>query len=142
MEQKQSEPTMEEILASIRRIISEDGPAAPADEAQPAEGQSDDVLELTEVVAEEVAPGGPSQDEIDEIMGTSAPPAAPEPPRPAPAPRAAPPRPEPVTRAEPEPVWSEPVTTVADEDAYAHAPDLSSVDVTPRRAPEDAAANG
>lgn len=59
----QTEPTMEEILASIRRIISEDEqqggdkPAAPAanDAAAPAEkptaeAPADDILELTEVV--------------------------------------------------------------------------------------------
>jgi uncharacterized protein len=49
----QAEPTMEEILASIRRIISEDdaAPAASAPpEATPAMdmGYEDDVLELTE----------------------------------------------------------------------------------------------
>jgi uncharacterized protein len=48
----QAEPTMEEILASIRRIISEDD-AAPAAAAPAAEhaGFSDDVLELNEPVA-------------------------------------------------------------------------------------------
>ena len=73
--QKQPEPTMEEILASIRRIISEDGQnPAPggAAEAGPA-----DVLELTEVVAD--APAAPtagaeastaavSQDAVDVVM--------------------------------------------------------------------------
>lgn len=55
------EPTMEEILASIRRIISEDEPAAaPSSEAvtaSPPHGdpQMDDVLELTEPL-EEIAP--------------------------------------------------------------------------------------
>jgi cell pole-organizing protein PopZ len=61
-DQKTQEPSMEEILASIRRIISEEGggqtegeartaaatPAAPA----PASAK-EEVLELTEVVAEE-----------------------------------------------------------------------------------------
>ena len=48
------EPTMEEILASIRRIISEDEPApqasSEAETASPPHGdpQMDDVLELTE----------------------------------------------------------------------------------------------
>jgi uncharacterized protein len=48
----QAEPTMEEILASIRRIISEDdaSPATAAPEAD--DGFGDDVLELTEPVAE------------------------------------------------------------------------------------------
>jgi uncharacterized protein len=49
----QAEPTMEEILASIRRIISEDD-AAPTAAAAPEadDGFGDDVLELTEPVAE------------------------------------------------------------------------------------------
>jgi uncharacterized protein len=50
----QAEPTMEEILASIRRIISEDD-AAPAAAASPAAEEvsfGEDVLELTEPVAE------------------------------------------------------------------------------------------
>jgi uncharacterized protein len=55
-EQAAQEPTMEEILASIRRIISEDEPAAGAEaaEAEPAvalvqpEPEPEDVLELTE----------------------------------------------------------------------------------------------
>jgi uncharacterized protein len=49
----QAEPTMEEILASIRRIISEDD-AAPAASAAPQAEEarfSDDVLELNEPVA-------------------------------------------------------------------------------------------
>lgn len=46
----QAEPTMEEILASIRRIISEDD-APPAAEAAPAV-EGEDVLELEEVFEE------------------------------------------------------------------------------------------
>src|SRR4029077_3881051 len=60
----QHEPTMEEILASIRKIISEDQPdgAKPAEptpvraaaaEAQPQPHVEADVLELTEEVPEE-----------------------------------------------------------------------------------------
>jgi len=50
----QAEPTMEEILASIRRIISEDDSAAPAADAAPmAESDfGDEVLELNEPVME------------------------------------------------------------------------------------------
>ena len=75
MSNPQHEPTMEEILASIRKIISEDGPenAAPPAEAAPAPVASepapapqpvhepapqpvhDDVLELTQEI-EEVPP--------------------------------------------------------------------------------------
>ena len=50
------EPTMEEILASIRRIISEDEPPAPSAETQsatPPHGDvHEDILELTERVDE------------------------------------------------------------------------------------------
>ncbi len=55
------EPTMEEILASIRRIISEDdAPAEPAAEAAPApepepEAIEDDILELTDPIEPEPA---------------------------------------------------------------------------------------
>jgi cell pole-organizing protein PopZ len=46
------EPSIEEILASIRQIISDDDePAAPAPAPEPEE-EDDDVLELTEVVEE------------------------------------------------------------------------------------------
>jgi uncharacterized protein len=53
---QQHEPSMEEILASIRRIIAEDGettaePAAGAPEAAPAAAEPhEDILELTDVV--------------------------------------------------------------------------------------------
>lgn len=52
----QHEPSMEEILASIRRIIAEDGDsAAPATNgaapaAAPADAGDDEILELTDVV--------------------------------------------------------------------------------------------
>jgi cell pole-organizing protein PopZ len=59
----QHEPSMEEILASIRRIIAEDGDAAPADSApavvaapapaRPVEPPIDEILELTEVVEDD-----------------------------------------------------------------------------------------
>ena len=67
-EAQQQEPSMEEILASIRRIISEDGEEgeeqassadaagsaeAPAEEAPAPELADDDVLELTNVVDED-----------------------------------------------------------------------------------------
>lgn len=63
-EKGQHEPSMEEILASIRRIIAEDNELPEGGEgAKDASGQSpeapaaaaDDVLELTEVVEEEQA---------------------------------------------------------------------------------------
>jgi hypothetical protein len=47
------EPSIEEILASIRQIISDDDePAAPAPPPPEPEEEEDDVLELTEVVEE------------------------------------------------------------------------------------------
>jgi cell pole-organizing protein PopZ len=54
----QAEPSMEEILASIRRIIAEDGEGKPAPEAPaPASVEAEEeVLELTEVVDEPAAP--------------------------------------------------------------------------------------
>ena len=116
------EPTMEEILASIRRIISEDdAPAAatPAAEAEPEphpadepahaeapppvhtfdEGDDDDVLDLTEpappLPAPEPVVAAPRRQDPIETMGDLelAPRAA------APAPRPAPPRPAPVAAA-------------------------------------------
>jgi cell pole-organizing protein PopZ len=61
MSNPQHEPTMEEILASIRKIISEDAPegGAPAPDASPAPANpapvQDDVLELTHEVEAPVA---------------------------------------------------------------------------------------
>jgi cell pole-organizing protein PopZ len=64
MSNPEHEPTMEEILASIRKIISEDSPeaaTAPEDAAAPQESAShepihEDVLELTHEVVEMPAP--------------------------------------------------------------------------------------
>ena len=60
-DQSSQEPTMEEILASIRRIISEDdAPAEPAAEAAPPppepEPIEDDILELTDPIMPEPEP--------------------------------------------------------------------------------------
>jgi uncharacterized protein len=59
MSSPQHEPTMEEILASIRKIISEDAPAgdAPADTAPAPQVE---VLELTQEVVETPAPPAPA----------------------------------------------------------------------------------
>ena len=84
----QQEPTMEEILASIRRIISEDAEPAKAGAAAAAPSRDGEVLELTNVVHD------------DGSVGAAAEP-PPEPPRrrpePAPEPRAVrrPPEPRP-----------------------------------------------
>jgi uncharacterized protein len=77
----QQEPSMEEILASIRRIIAEDSDTAkpPLPEPEPLPVEEEDVLELTEVVADEPPPPLP-------------PPPPPPPPPPEPAPYRPPPR--------------------------------------------------
>ncbi|MBU6443423.1 MAG: DUF2497 domain-containing protein [Alphaproteobacteria bacterium] len=85
MSNPQHEPTMEEILASIRKIISEDAtesqpaaaavqpvpepvPAAPEVVAAPAV-EAEDVLELTDEVAEEpVSAVAPPADRADDIV--------------------------------------------------------------------------
>lgn len=129
-DQTAPEPTMEEILASIRRIISEDDApkgegAEAAAEAAPADDE-DDVLELTERAHEE-APAE-SGEEVMAPPEPEAPPvveARPEPVR----------EPEPVRAAEPvapapreEPLVSRRAATVA---ASAFR-DLSSAAQPPR----------
>jgi uncharacterized protein len=106
------EPTMEEILASIRRIISEDEPqgeSAPAAEAAPAEpevvaeAEAEEVLELTDPLP------APEPERVVETHGDIEAHAAPAPE----------PEPEPVAFAAPvddEPLVSEPT---ADETASA-----------------------
>ena len=93
-DQSPQEPTMEEILASIRRIISEDdapAEAAPAPEPEPAPLEEapvdDDVLELTDPI-EPPAPVE-SLGDIDVYSPEPEPEPAPAPappPEPAPAP--------------------------------------------------------
>ena len=89
MSDAQHEPTMEEILASIRKIISEDTPAAPADPAPvaapaPAPApvfEEPEVLELTQIVAEpEPIPAPapmPAPEPVNDIVFESVTPAAP-----------------------------------------------------------------
>ncbi len=89
MSSPQHEPTMEEILASIRKIISEDAPAdAPPAEGAPVSFQAEpEVLELTQEVyapqpaPEPIAAPMPIQAPVDDIVFQS---------EPAPAPMAAP----------------------------------------------------
>lgn len=125
----QQEPSMEEILASIRRIISEDGDEiADGDDAKKAEepvadtssgsdepvpaaepqDPDDDILELTDVVEE------------DNVEEESAPEPEPEPePEPVAEPEPEPePAPEPVAapEPEPEPEPAPPVETAVAED--------------------------
>ena len=84
MSSPQHEPTMEEILASIRKIISEDNPPeaapaaaapkqaaapAPAPEPEPAQQPEMEVLELTQEVAEPPAPEPvPEPPQAEEII--------------------------------------------------------------------------
>jgi uncharacterized protein len=91
----QPEPTMEEILASIRRIISEDSEpgAKPQPAAQPPRQAEPDVLELTQVAAEE-------------------PPAKPAPERP----RVVKTEPAPAPRPVPQPARKEPDLQMVDKD--------------------------
>src|SRR5690242_2605635 len=55
MTNPQHEPTMEEILASIRKIIAEDPPGGEGASASPAESGEPEVLDLTQEVHEESA---------------------------------------------------------------------------------------
>ncbi|MDH4384771.1 MAG: DUF2497 domain-containing protein [Caulobacter sp.] len=114
-EQSAQEPTMEEILASIRRIISEDdAPPAEAESAPvvslaPVEPEDEDVLELTEAI-EASAPleTHGDLDIYEPPMRATAP--EPEPvawtPPPEPAPR---PAPQPVAYVAPAPVDDDPI---------------------------------
>jgi uncharacterized protein len=101
---------MEEILASIRRIIAEDGDAPPAADEKGA-GRHDEILELTEVVEEDgtvvsLTPGGKKP--LMEPLPPAPPPPAPPTPltpvatlkRTPPPPPAAPP-PEPAVESKP-----------------------------------------
>ncbi len=92
MSNPQHEPTMEEILASIRKIISEDSPdAVPAAEAtpaapapvaaapppapapEPAPFVQEDVLELTQEVEEPMPQPAPAEDIVFENVAPAAP---------------------------------------------------------------------
>jgi cell pole-organizing protein PopZ len=118
---QQHEPSMEEILASIRRIIAEDGDttapaaesaAAPADAAPAVAVPAEDILELTDVVE----PDG-------SVVSMSAAPAKAEP---------APPAPPPLREAAPfaEPADGEgivsPATAAASVAAFSQITSLSS----------------
>jgi hypothetical protein len=118
--EKAHEPSMEEILASIRRIIADDQASKPAEAPEPAPVDVDDILDLAEDAEPVVrpapvakAPEPPAPDPVpldldeisfedfaDEPEVAEAPP--PEPPKP--APKVAPaPQPEPVFEPKPAP---------------------------------------
>jgi uncharacterized protein len=90
----QNEPTMEEIIASIRRIIAEEDAAEP-----PPRANDDGILELTEMVAEDgsivsvvamapvAAPATTAASPSEEPPAAAETRAEPEPPPPRPAPR-------------------------------------------------------
>jgi hypothetical protein len=90
MSNPQHEPTMEEILASIRKIISEDAPegAAPAAAAAPEPAPApaaaapappppppvhDDVLELTQEIEVAAPEPAPAEDIVFENVAPAAP---------------------------------------------------------------------
>jgi len=88
-EKSQPDPSMEEIIASISRIIAEDkhpadqrvGTKAPDEADAPASGKGSDVLELTQVVNEDgsVRRVSPWTDVATPPSGTSDPPTIPPP---------------------------------------------------------------
>lgn len=93
-----ADPTMEDILASIRRILNEDeAPPAPAGEAPAPAPEADGPLILTEEMMVQPA----EEPKASEPMSAADIAALFDDPPPAPAP--APPPPEPVAQAEPEP---------------------------------------
>lgn len=60
MVNSQPEPTMEEILASIRKIIAEDPPGSEGANASDAVGEEPEVLELTQEIHEESVADSPA----------------------------------------------------------------------------------
>lgn len=72
---QKDEPSMEDILSSIKRIIAEDGDAAPAPRRERAPEPEPDVLELDEFVAE---PPPPAEDaSVEEAPAIATAPVAP-----------------------------------------------------------------
>ncbi|MCJ2114457.1 DUF2497 domain-containing protein [Methylobacterium sp. E-025] len=102
--EKAHEPSMEEILASIRRIIADDQAVKPPEPAavRPPSHENDDVLDLAEM-EEPAPPPRPAAKPVPlelETLDFDAMEPEPEP-EPAPAPRAA--APEPARRPDPAP---------------------------------------
>jgi cell pole-organizing protein PopZ len=135
----QHEPTMEEILASIRKIISDDAPETPAADAQAPEApapeasfpaEESDVLELTQEVTAE----SEIKTENDVIFQTIEEPAPVTPPvEEVPAAPAEALQPEPVAAPQSNDIFSD-TTRKAMDDAFAHIPD--AVEPEPAPAPQ------
>jgi uncharacterized protein len=108
-----SEPSMEEILASIRKIISDEEPAAAATGAAPVAG-ADDVIELTQMVQDDgsvvdIKPAPPEEKPMAEAKPAQPAP-APEPAK-AEAPKAPPPPPPSAPAPEKSTLVSEPAAS-------------------------------
>lgn len=144
MANAEQEPTMEEILASIRRIINEDEDEAKPEEAEagaeaepeaepepeeavaeaPSEEDEGDVLELTERVEDETAGTDPISmtDDLMIVDREEEPEPEPEPEPEMEAPEPEPePEPEPAPEARPEPALSEDEGLLGDVQASAAA---------------------
>ena len=127
-ETEEQEPSIEEILSSIRQIISDDeeeGGDAPAEEAaaaeeSPAEAPEEDVVELTEKVEDEA----PAEDPMDEEIVPD--------PEPEPEPVAEEPEPDP----EPEPE-EEVIVDMQDAEPEEVEPEPVVEEVAPEPAPMD-----
>jgi cell pole-organizing protein PopZ len=118
------EPSMEEILSSIRRIIAEDEPGAQAstvsDATAEADDEDDDVLELTEIVGE------PAQTEAEVTAMPAKTTATADPPPPSPAMQETPP----MTAQATEPLIS-PGTASASTNAFARLAKAAAPDAKP-----------
>ncbi|WP_375457841.1 PopZ family protein [uncultured Enterovirga sp.] len=110
---KTQDPSMDEILASIRRIIADDqdAPRGPDNGARQHEIEhDDDVLDLAEMPDARVRAPADLEVDVPDLSFQSV--TEPEPPGREPAPEPAP-RPEPVPRPEPQSVAEKPVPAIA-----------------------------
>jgi hypothetical protein len=128
----QHEPTMEEILASIRKIISEDSTEAPAPEAAPAAKAPEpenDVLELTQEIEAAPAPTATVKAENDVVFQTI------EEPAPVPVPPPTPPAPPPpgndIFSDSTRKAMDEVFAKIPDEEEEAPAPRLAAAPLAP-----------
>lgn len=139
----QAEPSMEEILASIRRIISEDGEEEGAEGAEASEAEASEAVDAAgdaDPAEEEATPiedlmvaddGADDEDDVLELTDIAEADPEPQPePEPEPEPEmAAAPDPEPEPEPAPEPVVDDPFDTGEDSD-------LMAIDRTPEPEPE------